>query len=169
VYFHGGGWVLGGLDSDDPFCRDLCVRADALGVSVDYRADKRHEGGILPFWRTIRASAASTSPPPFRNERQSRCIRRRRQFVMHRRHGQDSGIPPPGSQAPTATAKPRPCASATAVSTRRDFPTPGSPPRRTTPSPPAPRVREAGVQDAELGFAPDEGTSIMLDAHVLVA
>src|SRR5207244_5495427 len=37
VYFHGGGWVLGGLDSDDPFCRDLCVRADAIVVSVDYR------------------------------------------------------------------------------------------------------------------------------------
>ena len=37
VYFHGGGWVLGGLDSDDPFCRDLCVRSDAIVVSVDYR------------------------------------------------------------------------------------------------------------------------------------
>ena len=37
VYFHGGGWVLGSHDSDDPLCRDLCVRADALIVSVDYR------------------------------------------------------------------------------------------------------------------------------------
>jgi cation diffusion facilitator CzcD-associated flavoprotein CzcO/acetyl esterase/lipase len=37
VYFHGGGWVLGGLDSDDPFCRDLCVRSGAIVVSVDYR------------------------------------------------------------------------------------------------------------------------------------
>jgi cation diffusion facilitator CzcD-associated flavoprotein CzcO/acetyl esterase/lipase len=37
VYFHGGGWVLGGHDSDDPLCRDLCKRADALIVSVDYR------------------------------------------------------------------------------------------------------------------------------------
>jgi acetyl esterase/lipase len=37
VYFHGGGWVLGGSDSDDPFCRDLCVRSGALVVSVDYR------------------------------------------------------------------------------------------------------------------------------------
>jgi cation diffusion facilitator CzcD-associated flavoprotein CzcO/acetyl esterase/lipase len=37
VYFHGGGWVLGGLDSDDPFCRDLCVRSDAIVVSVNYR------------------------------------------------------------------------------------------------------------------------------------
>ncbi|MCU1395203.1 MAG: putative flavin-containing monooxygenase [Ilumatobacteraceae bacterium] len=37
VYFHGGGWVLGSADSDDPLCRDLCVRADALVISVDYR------------------------------------------------------------------------------------------------------------------------------------
>src|SRR6185369_6203130 len=37
VYFHGGGWVLGDLDADDPFCRDLCVRSDAVVVSVDYR------------------------------------------------------------------------------------------------------------------------------------
>jgi cation diffusion facilitator CzcD-associated flavoprotein CzcO/acetyl esterase/lipase len=37
VYFHGGGWVLGSHVSDDPLCRDLCRRADALIVSVDYR------------------------------------------------------------------------------------------------------------------------------------
>ena len=37
VYFHGGGWVLGSQTSDDPFCRDLCVRADAVVVSVNYR------------------------------------------------------------------------------------------------------------------------------------
>jgi acetyl esterase/lipase len=37
AYFHGGGWVLGSLDSDDPLCRDLCVRADVVVVSVNYR------------------------------------------------------------------------------------------------------------------------------------
>ena len=37
VYFHGGGWVLGSHDSDDPFCRDLCKRSDCLVVSVNYR------------------------------------------------------------------------------------------------------------------------------------
>ncbi len=37
VYFHGGGWVLGAHDSDDSFCRDLCVRSDQLVVSVNYR------------------------------------------------------------------------------------------------------------------------------------
>ncbi len=37
AYFHGGGWVLGSLDSDDPFCRDLCARSDTILVSVNYR------------------------------------------------------------------------------------------------------------------------------------
>lgn len=37
VYFHGGGWVLGSHDSDDPFCRDICVRSTAIVISVDYR------------------------------------------------------------------------------------------------------------------------------------
>jgi cation diffusion facilitator CzcD-associated flavoprotein CzcO/acetyl esterase/lipase len=37
VYFHGGGWVLGGFDSDDPLCRDLCVRSGTIVISVDYR------------------------------------------------------------------------------------------------------------------------------------
>jgi acetyl esterase/lipase len=37
VYFHGGGWVLGNLDSDDPLCRDLCERSGAVVVSVNYR------------------------------------------------------------------------------------------------------------------------------------
>ena len=37
VYFHGGGWVLGSAVSDDPLCRDLCVRSGAVIVSVNYR------------------------------------------------------------------------------------------------------------------------------------
>ena len=37
VYFHGGGWVWGSHDSDDPMLRDLCRRSGALIVSVNYR------------------------------------------------------------------------------------------------------------------------------------
>jgi cation diffusion facilitator CzcD-associated flavoprotein CzcO/acetyl esterase/lipase len=37
AYFHGGGWTLGDLDSDDPLCRDLCDRTGAVVVSVNYR------------------------------------------------------------------------------------------------------------------------------------
>lgn len=42
VYFHGGGWVLGDQASDDAFCRDLCLNADSIIVSVDYRHAPEH-------------------------------------------------------------------------------------------------------------------------------
>jgi acetyl esterase/lipase len=42
IYFHGGGWVIGDLDSDDPICRLLCRESDALVVSVDYRHAPEH-------------------------------------------------------------------------------------------------------------------------------
>ena len=37
VYFHGGGWVLGNLDTYDSSCRALSADANAVVVSVDYR------------------------------------------------------------------------------------------------------------------------------------
>jgi acetyl esterase len=37
VYFHGGGWVVGDLDTQDMICRGLCHGADCIVVSVDYR------------------------------------------------------------------------------------------------------------------------------------
>lgn len=37
VYFHGGGFALGGLDTDDAMCRHYCVGAGCVVVSVDYR------------------------------------------------------------------------------------------------------------------------------------
>ena len=37
VWSHGGGWVLGDLDSADPVCRDLCHHSGFIVVSVDYR------------------------------------------------------------------------------------------------------------------------------------
>ena len=42
VYFHGGGWVLGDQQSDDPFCRDMCRRTDMIFVSVGYRHAPEH-------------------------------------------------------------------------------------------------------------------------------
>ena len=42
VYFHGGGWVLGSHTSDDAFCRDLCVNANSIIVSVNYRHAPEH-------------------------------------------------------------------------------------------------------------------------------
>lgn len=37
VYFHGGGWVVGDLDSHLGHARRICVQADAVVVSVQYR------------------------------------------------------------------------------------------------------------------------------------
>lgn len=37
VYFHGGGWVLGGPDLADTTARDIAVMGDVVVVSVDYR------------------------------------------------------------------------------------------------------------------------------------
>lgn len=37
IYFHGGGFVVCGLDSHDNICRSLASRSGALVLSVDYR------------------------------------------------------------------------------------------------------------------------------------
>jgi len=37
VFFHGGGWVIGNLDTHDMVCRSLANAAGCLVVSVDYR------------------------------------------------------------------------------------------------------------------------------------
>ncbi len=37
VNFHGGGWVIGDLDTVDAVSRELCNRAGCIVVSVDYR------------------------------------------------------------------------------------------------------------------------------------
>ncbi|KAG2177811.1 hypothetical protein INT43_003058 [Umbelopsis isabellina] len=37
IYFHGGGWVIGTLDSYDGLCREMCVSVGATIISVDYR------------------------------------------------------------------------------------------------------------------------------------
>jgi acetyl esterase/lipase len=42
VWFHGGGWVLGDLDTADSTCRSLTVKAGGVVVSVDYRLAPEH-------------------------------------------------------------------------------------------------------------------------------
>ena len=37
MFFHGGGWVVGDLDTHDEFCRQLCDGAASVVVSVEYR------------------------------------------------------------------------------------------------------------------------------------
>lgn len=42
VFFHGGGWMLGDLDTHDALCRELANESDCLIVSVDYRLAPEH-------------------------------------------------------------------------------------------------------------------------------
>ncbi|KAI0076067.1 lipase/ esterase [Panus rudis PR-1116 ss-1] len=37
IYFHGGGWCLGNIDTENAFSSNACKRADCVVVSVDYR------------------------------------------------------------------------------------------------------------------------------------
>ncbi|HSW08784.1 alpha/beta hydrolase [Aquabacterium sp.] len=42
VFLHGGGWVIGDLETHDAVCRTLCQEAGLLVVAVDYRRAPEH-------------------------------------------------------------------------------------------------------------------------------
>ena len=42
MYFHGGGYVVGSLDSHDTVCRHLCAQSGWAVVAVDYRLAPEH-------------------------------------------------------------------------------------------------------------------------------
>src|SRR2546423_2853326 len=43
VYLHGGGWIMGTLDTSDPTCRELANRSGATVISVGYRLAPEHK------------------------------------------------------------------------------------------------------------------------------
>lgn len=48
VYLHGGGWVIGDLDTEDSTCRRLANMAGCLVFSVDYRLAPEHKFPAAP-------------------------------------------------------------------------------------------------------------------------
>jgi acetyl esterase len=62
VYFHGGGWTIGDLETHDVLCRQLCVGAGIAVLSVDYGLgpEVRFPGGVddcVQATRWLRAHA----------------------------------------------------------------------------------------------------------------
>ncbi len=43
VYFHGGGWSFGSIETHDNVCRTLCAGAACIVASVDYRLAPEHK------------------------------------------------------------------------------------------------------------------------------
>jgi acetyl esterase len=43
VFYHGGGWVIGDLDSHDVVCRKLAHEGELIVVSIDYRLAPEHK------------------------------------------------------------------------------------------------------------------------------
>jgi len=42
IFYHGGGWIMGGLDSHDRPCRRICAVGDIVVLAVDYRLAPEH-------------------------------------------------------------------------------------------------------------------------------
>ena len=64
VYYHGGGWVIGDLDTHDVLCRQLCNLSGCAVVAVDYRLAPEHRfpsaaDDALAAARWVRSQAAA--------------------------------------------------------------------------------------------------------------
>jgi acetyl esterase len=64
VYFHGGGFVVGGLDSHDDVCAEICAATGLRVVSVDYRLvpEHPHPAAFDDALAATRAVAAAFGP-----------------------------------------------------------------------------------------------------------
>ena len=56
IFYHGGGWVIGDLDSHDVVCRQLANATGACVIAVDYRLAPEHK-----FPAAVDDSAAATA------------------------------------------------------------------------------------------------------------
>ncbi|MHC8392338.1 alpha/beta hydrolase [Pseudomonas sp. LB3P93] len=67
VYLHGGGWVVGDLDSHDFICAELASTLGVLVIAVDYRLAPEHPfpaafDDCLRVWRALRTGPFKLDP-----------------------------------------------------------------------------------------------------------
>ncbi len=60
VFFHGGGFVVGGLDSHDDVCAEICAQTGYRVVAVDYRLapEHKHPASFQDSWTATQWAAA---------------------------------------------------------------------------------------------------------------
>ncbi|MET9323109.1 alpha/beta hydrolase [Streptomyces sp. NPDC003038] len=63
LFFHGGGFALGDLDSGDRNCARICTETDALVIAVGYRLAPEHPYPAAPAdaWTALRWTAGSAT------------------------------------------------------------------------------------------------------------
>ena len=71
VYCHGGGWVIGDLDTHDVLCRELADEGRCVVVAVDYRLGPEHRfpaavDDVLAAMRWVQHEAAALGLDPAR-------------------------------------------------------------------------------------------------------
>ncbi len=71
MYYHGGGWVIGDLDTHDTLCRELANAAGCAVVAVDYRMGPEHHfpaavDDVLAATRWVGAQAGGLNLDPTR-------------------------------------------------------------------------------------------------------
>ncbi|MCU1782599.1 alpha/beta hydrolase [Pseudomonas sp. 13B_2.1_Bac1] len=71
LYMHGGGWVVGGLDSHDFICFELASALQVLVIAIDYRLAPEHPfpaayEDCRAVWQALQAGAAPYAIDPQR-------------------------------------------------------------------------------------------------------